>query len=96
MTWVSPDGNTVNQIDCICIGTKFRRSLLDIHSKRRADTALDHHLVVGKLQLTREKIPAEALKAELANLVDMLFPQMWGKDEISQDWKERYIVKLPK
>ena len=50
-TWVSPDQRTHNQIDHICIGQKFRRSLLDVRVKRGADAASDHHLVVGKLQL---------------------------------------------
>ena len=50
-TWVSPDQHTHNQIDHICIGQKFKRSLLDVRVKRGADAASDHHLVVGKLQL---------------------------------------------
>ena len=51
ITWVSPDGNTENQIDHICISKKFIRTLLDVSSKRGADASSDHHLVEGKLQL---------------------------------------------
>lgn len=29
-TWVSPDSMTENQIDHVCIGKKFRRSLQDV------------------------------------------------------------------
>ena len=54
-TWESPDKVTHNQIDHICINTKFRRSLLDVRVKRGADAASDHHLVVGKLQLKLRK-----------------------------------------
>lgn len=54
-TWESPDKKTHNQIDHICINTKFRRSLLDVRVKRGADAASDHHLVVGKLQLKLRK-----------------------------------------
>ena len=50
-TWVSPDHTTTNQIDHICINTKFRRSLLDVKAKRGADVASDHHLVTAKLKL---------------------------------------------
>ena len=50
-TWTSPDQRIHNQIDHICIGQKFRRSLLDVRVKGGADAASDHHLVVGKLQL---------------------------------------------
>ena len=55
-TWVSPLQRTHNQIDHICIGQKFRRSLLDVRVKRGADAASDHHLVhvVGTLQLKCE------------------------------------------
>ena len=44
-------------------------------------------------------IPAEALKADLETSVDMLHPlfeHMWQEEQIPQDWKEGYIVKLPK
>ena len=44
-------------------------------------------------------IPAEALKADLETSADMLqplFELMWEKEEVPQDWKEGYIVKLPK
>ena len=34
LTWKSPDGNTVNQIDHVLIHLKWRRSLLDIRSFR--------------------------------------------------------------
>ncbi len=44
-------------------------------------------------------IPAEALKADLQTSVDMLYPlfvRIWEEEVIPQDWKEGYIVKLPK
>ena len=54
-TWESPDKVTHNQIDHICINTKFRRSLLDVRARRGADAATDHRLVVGKVQLKLRK-----------------------------------------
>uniref|UniRef100_A0A0L8I3E4 Endonuclease/exonuclease/phosphatase domain-containing protein n=1 Tax=Octopus bimaculoides TaxID=37653 RepID=A0A0L8I3E4_OCTBM len=50
-TCLTPDLKTQNQIDHICVSCKFRRSLLDVRVKRRADAASDHHLLFGKLQL---------------------------------------------
>ncbi|XP_020617309.1 craniofacial development protein 2-like [Orbicella faveolata] len=50
-TWVSPDIKTDNQIDSICIASKFRRSLLDVRVKIGADVASDHHVLVGRCRL---------------------------------------------
>uniref|UniRef100_A0AAV2J1Z3 Reverse transcriptase domain-containing protein n=1 Tax=Knipowitschia caucasica TaxID=637954 RepID=A0AAV2J1Z3_KNICA len=55
VTWVSPDMSTENQIDHICIGRKFRRSLQDVRVKRGADVASDHHLLVARLKLKLKK-----------------------------------------
>ena len=54
-TWVSPDHVTENQIDHICIGKTFRRSLQDVRVKRGADAASDHHLLVAILKLKLKK-----------------------------------------
>ncbi|VDP46545.1 unnamed protein product [Schistosoma margrebowiei] len=45
-TWTSPDHTTQNQIDHICINKKFRRTIEDVRTKRGADIASDHHLLV--------------------------------------------------
>ena len=50
-TWISPDGQTENQIDHICISSKFRRSLQDVRVTRGADAATDHHLLLATLKL---------------------------------------------
>lgn len=54
-TWVSPDRQTENQIDHVCIVRTFRRSLRDVRVRRGADVASDHHLLVAwmKLKLKR-------------------------------------------
>ena len=51
ITWISPDHVTKNQIDHVCIGRKFRRSLQDVRVMRGADVASDHQLVVAKLKM---------------------------------------------
>ena len=50
-TWISPDGQTENQIDHFCISRKFRRSLEDVRVLRGADVGSDHHLLIAKLKL---------------------------------------------
>ena len=46
-----------------------------------------------------DSIPAEALKADLDTTVEMLFPlfeKIWEEEQIPSDWKEGYLIKLPK
>ncbi|VDP82700.1 unnamed protein product [Schistosoma curassoni] len=50
-TWTSPNHTTQNQIDHICINKKFRRAMEDLRTKRGADIASDHHLLVAKMKL---------------------------------------------
>ncbi|VDP64481.1 unnamed protein product [Schistosoma curassoni] len=50
-TWTSLDHTTQNQIDHICINKKFRRTIEDVRTKRGADKASDHHLLVAKMKL---------------------------------------------
>jgi hypothetical protein len=54
-TWISPDLSTENQIDHVCIGKKFRRTLQDVKVRRGADVASDHHLLVARLKLKLKK-----------------------------------------
>ncbi|VDP28211.1 unnamed protein product [Schistosoma margrebowiei] len=51
VTWISMDHTTENQIDHIYINKKFRRTMEDVRTKRGADVASDHHLVVANLKL---------------------------------------------
>ncbi|VDP30437.1 unnamed protein product [Schistosoma curassoni] len=54
-TWISPDHTTENQIDHVCINKKFRRTMEDVRTRRGADIAPDHHLVVAKMKLKLKK-----------------------------------------
>ena len=56
-TWVSPDGQTRNQIDHIMIRRTWRTSVTDTRVQRGADAASDHYLVVTKLQMKLHKDP---------------------------------------
>ena len=57
-TWVSPDGQTENQIDHFCISRKFRRSMDDVRTLRGADVGSDHHLVLAKIRIKLKKYGA--------------------------------------
>ncbi|VDO85357.1 unnamed protein product [Schistosoma margrebowiei] len=55
VTWTSPDNTTQNQIDHICINKTFRRTMEDVRTKRGADIASGHHLLVAKMKLKLKK-----------------------------------------
>ncbi|VDP53224.1 unnamed protein product [Schistosoma margrebowiei] len=54
-TWISPDHTTENEIDHICINKKFQRTMEYVITRRGADLASDHHLVVANLKLRLKK-----------------------------------------
>ena len=55
-TWVSPDGNTRNQIDHTLVNRKFRTSIRDTRVYRGADIASDHILVKTSVKLKLKKV----------------------------------------
>ena len=50
-TWTAPNSKYKNQIDHICISRTWRKSLLDVRTKRSADIGSDHELVLAKIQI---------------------------------------------
>ena len=50
---ISPVHRSENQIDHVCIGQMFRRSLLDV---QRADAASDHHLALAKIKMKLKRV----------------------------------------
>ena len=50
-TRISSDLQTENQIDHMCIGKRFRRTLQDVRVRRGADLTSAHHLLVARLKL---------------------------------------------
>jgi len=50
VTWRSPDGVTVNQIDHILIQRKYSSDLRDVRCKRGVNVDSDHHLVMAKIE----------------------------------------------
>ncbi|KAH8339608.1 hypothetical protein KR067_003207 [Drosophila pandora] len=54
-TWTSPDGNTRNQIDHLCISKRWRRSLRDVRNRKGASIDSDHELVVGEISIKHQR-----------------------------------------
>ncbi|VDO58781.1 unnamed protein product [Schistosoma margrebowiei] len=54
-TWTSLDHTTENQIEHICINKTFRRTTEDVRTKKVADIASDHHLLVVKMKFKLKK-----------------------------------------
>ena len=56
------------------------------------------HMKNGKVA-GPDGIPAEALKVDVNTSVEMLhslFEEIWEKEEIPAEWKEGYLIKIPK
>ena len=49
-TWISPDGNTRNQIDHVLTDKRRHTNVLDVRSYRGADCDSDHLLVIAKIR----------------------------------------------
>ena len=46
-----------------------------------------------------DKIPAEALKVDIRTNVELLYPlfnRIWEEERVPTEWKENYLIKLPK
>jgi len=46
-----------------------------------------------------DNIPAEVLKVEIRTNVELLYPlfnKIWEEERVPTEWKEGYLIKLPK
>jgi len=57
-TWISPDGNTLNQIDHVLVDKRRHTNVLDVRSYRGADCDSDHFSVIAKI---RERLSVKKL-----------------------------------
>ena len=60
LTWSSPDGKTVNEIDHVMVNGRMRTSILDTRVMRRADVYTDHYLLRTNIRLKSAR--AEGMK----------------------------------
>ena len=64
MTWRSPDGRTLNQIDHVLVNGRIRTSILDTRVMRGADVYSDHHLVRTRIRLKLARIEGKKIARE--------------------------------
>ena len=75
--------------------------VLPINCKRPSKAEIEkaiHHMKRGKAS-GPDTIPAEAIKADIETSTEILldlFGKIWEQEEIQTEWKEGYLVKLPK
>ena len=55
-TWISPQGNTRNQMDYILIGKSWFTSILDVKTRAPADCDTDHILTTAQLRLKTSRM----------------------------------------
>jgi hypothetical protein len=78
-TWISPDGRTVNEINHITIGRKWRRRLIDVRAIPGANAASDHHLLIASF-----KLKAYRDQAERQLIPQVQFTQFEGQSEVDR------------
>ncbi|KAL9959458.1 hypothetical protein ACROYT_G032784 [Oculina patagonica] len=64
LTWRSPDGKTVNQIDHVLVNGRMRTSILDTRVRRGADVYSDHYLVRTRIRLKLARIKGKKIARE--------------------------------
>ena len=102
VTWMSPDGKTVNQIDHAVINNKWRRSFKDVYTCRGADAGSDHQLVISRLNLCVMKnrpmkynIPRlkqdavlKTLVVEIKNEFQLLSTEETDHPQVEGEWNQ--------
>ena len=96
-TWISPDKETENQIDHVCINKRFRRSLQDVRAKRGENVASDPNLVIAKLKLNLKRnqtgLTGSRVKYNINHLKDPIIKEQFNlvlknKYEVLQELEE--------
>ena len=101
-TWTSPDGHTKNQIDHIMINKKWRTSLLDVKTKRGADIASDHELLVAKIRLklrnakpgSQRKVKFDTGKLQDQHIAQQFKLELSNRYQVLQNEEELNITKF--
>lgn len=79
------NGMVKNQIDHIAMGRKWRKSLLDVRSRRGADCGSDHHLVTADIRL---KVASQRTQMEKRSKV-------FDSDRLkNKDTAQKFSIKL--
>ena len=76
LTWRSPNGRSLNQIDHIIINGKWRRSLENVRVFRGADPASDHNLVVATVKLKLRKAMRQEQQRKQFDIAMLRYPKI--------------------
>jgi hypothetical protein len=76
LTWQSPNGRTLNQIDHIIINGKWRRSLENVRAFRGADAGSDHNLVAATVKLKLRKAMRQEGQRRLFDIAKLRCPKI--------------------
>ena len=79
LSWRSPDGNTVNQIDHVIVNKKWQRSLLDVKVHRGTNVGSDHHLLIAKIRLKLRATPTVKQRRRVFNINKLRAPEVKQK-----------------
>ncbi|XP_035677191.1 uncharacterized protein LOC118416215 [Branchiostoma floridae] len=88
LTWNSPDGHTINQIDHVMVNKKWQRSVLDVRAYRGADVGSDHHLVVTKVRLKLRASPPTKQRCKVFDTSKLRKPEI--RREFALELRNRF------
>lgn len=75
LTWQSPDGRSLNQIDHIIINSKWHRSLQDVRAYRGADAYSDHYLIAATIKLKLKKSIPQGHRQKKLDIAKLQYPK---------------------
>lgn len=75
LTWQSPDGRTINQIDHIIINGKWCRSLQDVRAYWGADAFSDHYLIPATIKLKLKKPSPQDHRQRKLDIAKLQYPK---------------------
>ena len=90
LTWRSPDGRSVNQIDHVIVNGKWRRSLTDVRAFRGADVFSDHYLITATVSLKLRKVKKQNLQRRRLDITKLSCPAT--KQQFVLEVKNRFRV----
>ncbi|VDP54632.1 unnamed protein product [Schistosoma mattheei] len=72
---------------------------MSIHQRRnKSEWPIIRKIKSGKAA-GPDNIPAEALKSDIevtTNMLYLLFKKIWEEEQVSMEWKEGDLIKIPK
>ena len=92
----------------VCSPAKLKKIIIEVSRRQsKKPPSLRLHglkrMAITQLKSGKEAgpdgIPCEALKADIETTVDMLYPlfeKIWEVEEVPLEWKEGYLMKMPK